>query len=81
MHDETCDYCKKVITVAIYFSNARITTHNNFEYPGTEYYKAHVNGKFICPLCGEINTKTYHRELCDSDIIELLKEKEQRGRF
>ena len=67
----TCKHCNQEVEVAMYFSQARIVTLDSMNVPREQYYKAMVNGKAICPLCGKDINEVFHREIHTEDIIKL----------
>ena len=66
----TCNYCKEEIDVALYFSDAIITTEENF-YEGYTYYRAQTRGRAICPICGKTIDKRFSEYITKTDIIKL----------
>lgn len=67
----TCKHCNQEVEIAMYFSQARIVTLDSMNVPREQYYKAMVNGKAICPLCGKDINEVFHREIHTEDIIKL----------
>lgn len=66
----TCENCKNDVEVSMYFNNARITTQKymlNFK----EFYTAIIDGKAICPLCGNHISEIFHKQITDDDILWL----------
>ena len=66
----TCKYCKEEVDVALYFSDALITTEENF-CEGYTYYVARTRGRAICPVCGTTIDKSFNERITKRDIIKL----------
>ena len=66
----TCKHCKQEVEVPMYFYNARITTQTYLQF-GTEDYRAIIDGKAICPLCGIEMREIFHSSISDEDILWL----------
>lgn len=68
-----CKHCNQEVEVAMYFSQARIVTLDNINIntPREQYYKAMVNGRAICPLCGKDINEVFYRDIRTEDIIKL----------
>lgn len=66
----TCKNCKQETEVPMYFYNTRITTET-YARLGAQEYKAFVDGKAICPLCGTEIREIFHSRISSEDIIWL----------
>ena len=66
----TCNNCKQEVEVPMYFYNERITTTSYLQF-NTEEYKAFIDGKAICPLCGNTMHEIFHSIISKEDIIWL----------
>ena len=66
----TCRHCKQEVDVPMYFYNPRITTET-FLQLNTAEYKAFVDGKAICPVCGTEIREIFHSTISTDDIIWL----------
>ena len=65
-----CQHCKQLINISPYFFNERITIEEDPIY-FRRYYRAHVEAKAICPLCGHEFRKIYHQLVSLEDIISI----------
>lgn len=65
-----CQHCKQQIDVPPYFFNERITVEEDPIYL-RRFYKASVDAKAICPLCGHEFLKTYRQLVSLDDIISI----------
>lgn len=65
-----CQYCKQQIDVPPYFFNERIEAEED-PIHFMRYYRASVEAKAICPLCGKEFRKIYHQLVSLEDIISL----------
>lgn len=66
----TCNYCKEEVDATFYFSDALITTEENF-YEGYTYYRAQARGRAICPACGNTIDKRFTEDITKADIIKF----------
>ena len=66
----TCIRCKQKVEVSMYFYGERIVTTESFMDFDIEY-KALVNGKAICPICGKEIQEIFHSIISKRDIISL----------
>ena len=66
----TCKHCKQEVEVPMYFYNARITTEAYLQL-NAEEYRAIINGKAICPLCGTEIREIFHSRISSEDILWL----------
>ena len=66
----TCKHCKQEVEVPMYFYNSRITSDSFLQF-GTVEYKAFVDGKAICPVCGTEIRETFCSTISTDDIIWL----------
>lgn len=64
----TCNNCGQKVEVPMYFHNERITTTSYFQF-NTEEYKAFIDGKAICPPCGDTIQEIFHSTISKEDII------------
>lgn len=64
----TCNNCKQEVEVPMYFYNERITITSYLQFD-TEEYKAFIDGKAICPLCGSAIYEIFHSRISKEDII------------
>lgn len=72
MQTVTCEHCKEAVFVNLYFSGERITTHQSvFSLSGEEFYRAVVNGRAICPKCGQTINKIFRKDISPRSIIKL----------
>lgn len=66
----TCNNCKNEVEVSMYFNNARIITRHATLYLEEDYI-ASIDGKAICPICGNHIGEIFHRRITDDDILWL----------
>lgn len=71
----TCKHCKQEVSVAMYYFNAKIITHENAYGAGEQCYEAVVNGKAICPKCGKEIIEIFRDEVSTGAIIKLARDK------
>lgn len=67
----TCAHCKDEVDVFLYFSDARIVERGVYGSAGETYYEAVVNGKALCPRCGNLVKECFQKILGPADIIKL----------
>ena len=67
----TCNCCKQEVEIPMYFYNERITTESYMQF-GTEEYKAFIDGKAICPICGNEIREIFHSTISKKDIVWLI---------
>ena len=73
----TCDKCKKIVDVNMYFFDTRIVKEYVPFTFNEEYYKAFCSAKTICPICGSDIFKIYASPIDEKDIIKLATGKER----
>ena len=67
-----CEHCKEEVEVNMFYHDSHITSviasifHN-------QYYTAMVEGRFICPKCGQTVDKHYQKDISERDIIKLAR--------
>ena len=67
-----CEHCKETVLVNLYFSGERITTHESgLSFDDKEFYRAMVNGRAICPKCGQTINKIFRKDISPRSIIKL----------
>ena len=67
-----CEHCKEEVEVNMFYHDSRITsiTASIFHH---QYYTAMVEGRFICPKCGQTVDKHYQKDIKQKDIIKLAR--------
>jgi Zn finger protein HypA/HybF involved in hydrogenase expression len=75
MIDLTCKHCKQEVSVAMYYFNAKILTHENAHVAGEQHYEAVVSGKAICPKCGKEIIEIFKDDISTGAIIKLARAK------
>lgn len=66
-----CKHCHRKVKVALYFSNARIYTNKDLINFGSDDYRAYVDGRAICPVCGKEIQEVFRHEITAEDITRL----------
>ena len=67
----TCKHCNREVRVAMYFSDARICTTKDFVDNRADQYKAMVDGRALCPVCGKEIHEIFVQEIIEEDIVSL----------